>query len=96
MFTIERGAGMELAELERELLPMNENAPEYARAVLDYAARSVALLDDHLEAILAALSIQYLEPGEDARLIEDYRKEGRPLPSEWFGGPCEPAGTESR
>jgi hypothetical protein len=86
VFSIERGTGAEIAELEPVLLPGDEDSPRYERAVLDYAANAVAFIEEQMDRILYALSLQYLEPAEDRLLIEDYRREGRPLPPDWCGG----------
>jgi hypothetical protein len=85
VFEIGRGPGERLAALEPVVLPGEDASPEYARAVVDYAARSIALIDQQMPTILDALSVQYLEPAEDRWLIEEYQKEGRPLPPGWFG-----------
>jgi len=54
-FYMERGTGFELAQLEPELLPGDEDSPEYEQAVLDYVGRAEAFLDDHLAMILDIL-----------------------------------------
>jgi hypothetical protein len=86
VFAIERGTGAEIAELEPVLLPDDQDSPLYERAVLDYAAVAIAFVEEQMDRVLYALSVQYLDPAEDRLLIEDYRNAGCPLPPGWCGG----------